>query len=82
MAIMENLTREDVAKTLDFFQKTIEPENKEAKFKAFSMSDKEKLDILEHDIASIELQLSELKEYISNIFNGHVLIDGQFQKVK
>jgi hypothetical protein len=77
MASLENL------KALNFFQKEkeIEPVNKAAEFKPFSMSDKERMDILERNIASIELQISELKEYISNIFDGHVLINGQFRKI-
>ena len=81
MATMENLSKDEVAKTLGFFKKEIEPANKAAEFKAFSMSDKERMDLLERNVASIELQISELKEYISNIFDGHVLIDGKFRKI-
>ena len=81
MAEMHNMTEEEVKKMQECFIDNIKSENKEVVFKPFTMSDKERQKILEENIASLELQVSELTDYIKSVFDGHVLIDGQFRKI-
>jgi len=81
MALMKNMTEEEVNKMSEHFYKEIAPNNSYAEFKPFDMTDKEKYDLLEANVASLELQVSDLTEYIKSVFDGHVLIDGRFVKI-
>ena len=81
MAQQENLTEENLNDLQKTFDEKIAPTNRDATFKTFVMSDKDRQRILEENVASLELQVSELTGYIKSIFDGHVLIDGQFVKI-
>ncbi len=78
---MENMTESEIKEMQNIFNKRIASKNSEAEFKPFSMSDKERYDLLEENVASLELQVSDLTAYIKSVFDGHVLIDGQFRKI-
>ena len=81
MSLQENLTEEDLGALKRTFDEKIAPTNPEATFKSFNMSDKDRQHLLEENVASLELQVSDLTALIKSIFDGHVLIDGQFVKI-
>jgi len=81
MALQENLTEENVKDLKKVFDEKIALENPKAIFKTFPMADHERIKIMEENIASLELQVSELTAYIKSVFDGHILIDGQFRKI-
>ncbi len=82
MALLQNLTEENLNNIRETFNEKIAPTNPEATFQSFPISDKDRWRLLEENIASLELQVSELTTYIKAIFDGHVLINGHFVKVK
>ena len=82
MALQQNLTEENLNDLKKTFDEKIAPVNQEATFKTFNMLDRERQALLEENVASLELQVSELTAYIKSVFDGHVLINGQFVKIK
>ena len=81
MSLQENLTEEDLGALKRTFDEKIAPTNPEATFESFNMSDKDRQHLLEENVASLELQVSDLTALIKSIFDGHVLIDEQFVKI-
>ena len=81
MALQQNLTEENLNDLKATFDKKIAPFNPEATFKSFSMSTEDRQNLMEENIASLEMQVTDLTALIKSIFDGHVLIDGQFRKI-
>jgi hypothetical protein len=81
MAIQENLTKGNIDELKKTFDEKVITTNPGATFKTFSMSFQDRQRILEENVASLEMQVSELTSYIKSVFDGHVLIDGQFKKI-
>jgi len=88
MATAENLRKEELTALENFFKENIEPVNKEATFTRH-IAPRDILGRRENDpaqslglrISKLEEQVSELTTYLKLIFDGHVLIDGQFRKI-
>jgi len=81
MALQQNLTEENLNDLKKTFDEKVAPTNKEATFQSFPMSDSDRQILLEENVASLELQVSDLTRYIKSVFDGHVLIDGKFVKI-
>ena len=81
MALQQNLTEENLKELEKTFQEKIAPTNPDATFQSFPMSDRDRQILLEENVASLELQVSELTALVKSIFDGHVLIDGKFVKI-
>ena len=78
MSLQPKITEEDFKYSNRIINKNTQ-DNLESQFQTSKISDKERIHLMEENIASIELQVSELKEYLEHIFNGYVLIDGKFK---
>ena len=82
MAIQTNLREEDVNEMKKAFEENVLPNNPKALFESFDMS--EMKDVLEKGksdserIQEISDRLDSIEQLIKSIFDGHVLIDGQF----
>ena len=87
MALMENLTDENVDMAEDFFKKKIASVNEEALFSRFKIPDvKSKKEVKqEHQLVLrvnlLENQVKSLESYIKSVFDGHILINGEFKKI-
>jgi len=81
MATQQNLTEKNLDDLKKTFEDKIAPTNPDATFRSFNMNDKDRQRLLEENIASLELRVSDLTFYMKSIFDGHVLIDGQFVKI-
>jgi len=82
MALQQNLTKENLNDLKKTFDERIAPTNPEATFKILNpMDNEDRQRLLEENVASLELQVSDLTAYIKSIFDGHILIDGQFRKI-
>ena len=87
MAMMENMTEEEVKEMQAIFEEKIKPKNKEAAFYPFTMRDpfkmpeKNNLEKFEDKITDLSIQVAQLEHFIKTVFDGHVLIDGQFRKI-
>ena len=81
MALQENLTEENVNDLKKVFNEKIAPENPEAVFRQFNTPEDDRQRLLEENVASLKLQVSELTAYLQSVFDGHFLIDGRFIKL-
>ena len=87
MAMMENMTEEEVKEMQVAFEEKIKTKNKEATFSPFTMRDpfkmpeKNNLENLEDKVNDLTIQVAQLEHFIKTVFDGHVLIDGQFRKI-
>jgi hypothetical protein len=77
MAQMNNLTEDNILDLQKLFEEKIQPVNSQATLKIFEQtaSEDNEIQLLRHEIAG-------LKEMIRHIFDGHVLIQGEWVKLR
>lgn len=86
MATMENMTEAEVKKMKQYFEDKIASINDKATFNQFKTlrTDEhmlQRIEKLESVMNDLTIQVSQLDHFIKTIFDGHVLIDGQFRKI-
>ena len=86
MATMENMTEAEVKEMKQYFEDKIASKNNEATFTPFKTlrTDEhmlQRIEKIESIMNDLTIQVSQLDHFIKTIFDGHVLIDGQFRKI-